>query len=58
MRCLPRAPRTPGGTPTALVGIRVHGDACVTAFVQKTDHEVKTNGPYLEGGCFEPPAGH
>lgn len=35
-----------------------HDDACVTAFVQKTDYQVKTNGPYPEGGCFEPRAGH
>ncbi|MFD7785861.1 DUF6234 family protein [Streptomyces nojiriensis] len=46
---------TPEG---ALVGVRVHDDACVTAFVQKTNYVVKTNGPYPEGGCFEPPAGH
>ncbi|WTQ07386.1 DUF6234 family protein [Streptomyces virginiae] len=46
---------TPEG---ALVGIRVHDDACVTAFVQKANYVVKTNGPYIEGGCFEPPAGH
>ncbi|MGW6864159.1 DUF6234 family protein [Streptomyces sp. NPDC054904] len=46
---------TPEG---ALVGVRVHDDACVTAFVQKTNYQVKTNGPYPEGGCFEPPAGH
>ncbi|WP_328965341.1 DUF6234 family protein [Streptomyces virginiae] len=46
---------TPAG---ALVGARVHDDACVTAFVQKTNYVVKTNGPYPEGGCFEPPAGH
>lgn len=38
---------TPEG---ASVGVRVHGDACVTAFVQKTNHVVRTNGPYLEGG--------
>ncbi|MFG2973049.1 hypothetical protein ACGFYY_08590 [Streptomyces sp. NPDC048331] len=46
---------TPEG---AAVGVRVHDDACVTAFVQQTDYEVKTNGPYPEGGCFEPRAGH
>lgn len=46
---------TPEG---ALVGVRVHDDACVTAFVQRTNYQVKTNGPYPEGGCFEPPAGH
>ncbi|MFI8521874.1 hypothetical protein ACIGEZ_29280 [Streptomyces sp. NPDC085481] len=42
----------------AQVGVRVHDDACVTAFVQKTNFEVKTNGPFPETGCFEPPAGH
>ncbi|MET9447063.1 hypothetical protein [Streptomyces cinerochromogenes] len=42
----------------ALVGLRVHEDACVTAFVQKTNYQVSTNGPYPETGCFEPPAGH
>ncbi|MEU8782805.1 hypothetical protein [Streptomyces sp. NPDC048637] len=46
---------TPEG---AQVGLRVHGDACVTAFVQKTNYEVKTNGPFMETGCFEPPSGH
>jgi hypothetical protein len=46
---------TPEG---ALVGLRVHRDACVTAFVQKTNYEVKTNGPFMETGCFEPPYGH
>ncbi|MER6126800.1 hypothetical protein ABT173_30195 [Streptomyces sp. NPDC001795] len=42
----------------AQVGLRVHDDACVTAFVQKTNYQVSTNGPYPETGCFEPPAGH
>ncbi|QIZ00437.2 hypothetical protein HEP87_49860 [Streptomyces sp. S1D4-11] len=46
---------TPEG---ALVGLRVHDDACVTAFVQKSNYEVTTNGPYPETGCFEPPYGH
>ena len=46
---------TPEG---ALVGLRVHDDACVTAFTQKTNYQVSTNGPYLEHGCFEPPSGH
>ncbi|GAA0553716.1 MULTISPECIES: hypothetical protein [Streptomyces] len=46
---------TPEG---ALIGLRVHDDACVTAFVQKTNYEVKTNGPFMETGCFEPPYGH
>lgn len=42
----------------ALVSLRVHDDACVTAFVQKTNYEAKTNGPFPGTGCFEPPAGH
>ncbi|MFJ7076942.1 hypothetical protein [Streptomyces sp. NPDC098781] len=46
---------TPEG---ALVGLRVHDDACVTAFVQKSNYEVQANGPYPETGCFEPPYGH
>ncbi|OMI40445.1 hypothetical protein SPAR_05865 [Streptomyces sparsogenes DSM 40356] len=46
---------TPEG---ARVGLWVHDDACVTAFVQKTNFEVRTNGPYLESGCFEPPFAH
>ncbi|WDT53602.1 hypothetical protein [Streptomyces sp. G7(2002)] len=46
---------TPEG---AQVGLRVRKDACVTAFVQKTNYEVKTNGPFMETGCFEPPSGH
>ncbi|MFK4271553.1 hypothetical protein [Streptomyces milbemycinicus] len=46
---------TPEG---ARVGLRVHDDACVTAFVQKTNYEVQTNGPYMETGCFEPPFAH
>ncbi|WP_180985572.1 hypothetical protein [Streptomyces sp. CB02959] len=46
---------TPEGT---RIGLRVHPDACVTAFVQKTNYQVQTNGPYLESGCFEPPFGH
>ncbi|MGW3045325.1 hypothetical protein ACWC9T_36025 [Kitasatospora sp. NPDC001159] len=46
---------TPEG---ALVSLRVHADACVTAFVQKTNYQVTTNGPYPETGCFEPHGGH
>ncbi|GAA1243152.1 hypothetical protein ACFQ0Q_43930 [Streptomyces aureus] len=46
---------TPEG---AQVGLRVRADACVTAFVQETNYEVKVNGPYMETGCFEPPYGH
>ncbi|MEU1803565.1 hypothetical protein [Streptomyces sp. NPDC019937] len=46
---------TPEG---ARVGLRVRRDACVTAFVQKTNYQVSTNGPYMETGCFEPPSGH
>ncbi|MBB4710681.1 hypothetical protein BJ965_000563 [Streptomyces luteogriseus] len=46
---------TPAG---ARVALRVHADACVSAFVQKSNFEVRTNGPYPETGCFEPPYGH
>ncbi|MBR8638205.1 hypothetical protein KEF29_00035 [Streptomyces tuirus] len=46
---------TPEG---ARVALRVHADACVTAFVQKSNFEVRANGPYPETGCFEPPYGH
>ncbi|WP_063730977.1 hypothetical protein [Streptomyces sp. RTd22] len=42
----------------ARVGLRVHDDACVTAFLQPTNFQVSTNGPYMETGCFEPPSGH
>jgi hypothetical protein len=59
---LPMSPRfetdhyvTPEG---ARVGLRVHEDACVTAFVQKSNYGVSANGPYLESGCFEPPFAH
>ncbi|WP_234440734.1 hypothetical protein [Streptomyces rimosus] len=46
---------TPEG---ARIGLRVREDACVTAFVQKTNYQVSVNGPYLETGCFEPPFAH
>ncbi|MGW6910141.1 hypothetical protein [Streptomyces sp. NPDC054940] len=46
---------TPEG---ALVGLRVHPDACVMAFVQKSNFEVRADGPYLETGCFPPPFSH
>lgn len=46
---------TPEG---AMVGLRVHKDACVTAFVQKSNFSVQANGPYPETGCFAPPVGH
>ncbi|MFI0714473.1 hypothetical protein ACH4SK_28325 [Streptomyces inhibens] len=46
---------TPEG---ARIGLHVHSDACVTAFVQKTNYQVQVNGPYMESGCFEPPFGH
>ncbi|WP_234335012.1 hypothetical protein, partial [Streptomyces sp. NRRL S-118] len=42
----------------ARVGLRVHDDACVTAFIQRTNYQVSVNGPYLETGCFQPPTGH
>ncbi|MFI5676596.1 hypothetical protein [Streptomyces cellulosae] len=46
---------TPEG---AEIGLRVHADACVTAFTQKSNYQVSTNGPYPESGCFEPPFAH
>ncbi|MFH9590112.1 hypothetical protein ACH4LS_33885 [Streptomyces luteogriseus] len=46
---------TPEGTRVAL---RVHDDACVSGFVQRSNFAVRTNGPYPETGCFEPPYGH
>lgn len=46
---------TPEG---ALVALRVHPDACVMAFVQKSDFEVRADGPYPETGCFPPPFSH
>ncbi|MGW6062670.1 hypothetical protein [Streptomyces sp. NPDC055189] len=46
---------TPEGT---MIGLRVRKDACVTAFVQPTNYEAKTNGPFMETGCMEPPVGH
>jgi hypothetical protein len=46
---------TPEG---ARVALRVHDDACVSGFVQKSNVEVRAHGPYLETGCFEPPYGH
>ncbi|MEU9570995.1 glycoside hydrolase N-terminal domain-containing protein [Streptomyces massasporeus] len=46
---------TPEG---ARVALRVHDDACVSAFVQRSNFEVRTNGPYPETGRFEPPYGH
>ncbi|MFC8141001.1 hypothetical protein ACFUKV_04420 [Streptomyces paradoxus] len=48
-------PVTPEGTRVAL---RVHDDACVTAFLQKSNFAVQTDGPYPETGCFAPPYGH
>lgn len=46
---------TPEGTRVAL---RVHDDACVTAFVQPSNVDARANGPYPETGCFAPPVGH
>jgi hypothetical protein len=46
---------TPEGT---RVGLRVRDDACVSAYVQKANYSVSVNGPYMEGGCFQPPYGH
>ncbi|MZF90136.1 hypothetical protein [Streptomyces sp. SID5643] len=48
-------PVTPEGSRVAL---RVHDDACVTAFLQQSNFAVSTNGPYPETGCFQPPYGH
>ena len=42
----------------AMIGLWVHRDACVTAFVQKSNYGVRANGPFLESGCIEPPVGH
>jgi hypothetical protein len=46
---------TPEGTRVAL---RVHDDACVTAFVQPSNVDARANGPYPETGCFAPDVGH
>ncbi|MFG2533354.1 hypothetical protein [Streptomyces sp. NPDC048516] len=46
---------TPEG---AQIGLYIHKDACVTAFVQKTNYQVQVNGPYMETGCFAPPFAH
>ncbi|OII68207.1 MULTISPECIES: hypothetical protein [unclassified Streptomyces] len=46
---------TPEGT---RIGLFVEPGACVTGFVQPSNVEVRTNGVYMEGGCFEPPYGH
>lgn len=46
---------TPEG---ASIGLYVGDRACVTAFVQPTNYGVKTNGPFPETGCMEPPTGH
>ncbi|MFJ8584758.1 hypothetical protein ACIRD2_08880 [Streptomyces sp. NPDC093595] len=42
----------------ARVGLRVRDDACVTAFIQRSNYQVSVNGPYLDTGCFQPPTGH
>ncbi|WP_069816049.1 hypothetical protein [Streptomyces sp. TP-A0874] len=42
----------------ALIGLWVRDDACVTGWIQKSNFEVKTNGPFTEHGCIEPPSGH
>ncbi|TBO59516.1 hypothetical protein EYS09_11745 [Streptomyces kasugaensis] len=44
--------------PGAGVALNVRHDACVTAFVQTTNYQVKVNGRFLETGCFEPRGGH
>ncbi|MFE0699198.1 hypothetical protein [Streptomyces sp. NPDC058872] len=48
----------PHGNPGASVALAIGRDACVTAFVQSTNYQVKVNGRYLETGCFEPRGGH
>ncbi|MER5638037.1 hypothetical protein ABT095_13890 [Kitasatospora sp. NPDC002227] len=44
--------------PGARIGLRVHEDTCVSAFVQPSNYAVSVNGLYPETGCFEPPYGH
>lgn len=46
---------TPAG---AQAGLSVGDDACVTAFVQKSNYDAHVNGPYPESGCFQPPFSH
>jgi hypothetical protein len=62
LRVEPMSPRYVNGRYArpegARVGLRVQDDACVTAFVQRSNYEVSVNGPYLETGCFQPPTGH
>ncbi|WP_233414903.1 DUF6234 family protein [Streptomyces sp. N35] len=49
----------PSATPPgSIVALWVRPDACIAAYVQSTNYEVKVTGPYLETGCFEPPRGH
>ncbi|WP_223771039.1 hypothetical protein [Streptomyces huiliensis] len=48
----------PAGNPGSSVALNVRHDACVTAFVQSTNYEVKVNGRFMETGCFEPRGGH
>ncbi|MCG7525458.1 hypothetical protein MHW47_13510 [Streptomyces sp. OfavH-34-F] len=44
--------------PGSGVALYVGRDACVTAFVQSTNYQVKVNGRFMETGCFEPRGGH
>ncbi|MGA4980288.1 hypothetical protein [Streptomyces cinereoruber] len=44
--------------PGASVALNIGRDACVTAFLQSTNYQVKVNGRFLETGCFEPRGGH
>ncbi|WP_434975492.1 DUF6234 family protein [Streptomyces mesophilus] len=46
---------TPRGS---IIALKVRPDACVSAFVQRSNYEVTVTGPYLETECFEPPRGH
>ncbi|MEU1023765.1 hypothetical protein ABZ366_17065, partial [Streptomyces sp. NPDC005904] len=46
---------TPEG---AMIGLYIGDDACVTAYVQKTNYGARANGRFKETGCLEPPIGH
>jgi hypothetical protein len=58
----PMTPRFEGDhevrPPGARIGLLVHPDACVTAFTQKADYQVSTNGPYPETTCLPPVPSH
>ncbi|MEU4795275.1 hypothetical protein [Streptomyces sp. NPDC023327] len=46
---------TPEG---AMIGLYIGDDACVTAYIQKTNYGARANGRFKETGCLEPPIGH